>query len=209
MQRQVSSGPLFAYFFDIHPISLLCSHYVSNDFVCGDHVYYFALHRAANLFSAYLYLKLGQTPLKLTYVLIVKKRPQETATPADAAVVADAIDINTSHSTQHITYTTSSGDTSAFGNSTPRSSSSPSSLTRSTICLRSKLDVEYQAKEGKGVRDWFSLTDLQSRGGYSPDEDVVTIGILINDHSTSWVYSAADQLISRKINALANIHATT
>lgn len=34
----------------------------------------------------------------------------------------------------------------------------------------------------------------ETRGGYSSEEDALTIGVLIKDHSSSWVYSAGDAL---------------
>ena len=144
LSRHVHSGPLFAYFFDIAHFSLLCSHYFSNDFVCGDHVFYFVLHRQQQLFSAYLCLKRGTTSVALSFVLMVKQRKA-------AAQL------------------------------------SPASET-------SRIEGAIATAEGKGVLNWFTLADLQARGDNGAEKDALTIGVLIKDHSSSWVYSAADAL---------------
>ena len=211
LTRQVCSPPLFAFFFDIAPLSLLCSHYVSNDFVCGDHSYYFALHRQANCFSAFIYLKTGNTPVRLSYVLMVKQRKQLHRTnasspaphsPPEQRVEGEVDGLLEQHdaaalgagqqqpplSLSPVTSLVSSSVSSAF------SSPSDSPFSPSPVSLRVKLDVEYKAAEGKGIANWFTLADLTERDGYSVDEDAITIGVLIKDHSSAWVYSAADAL---------------
>ena len=211
LSRHVHSGPLFAYFFDIAPISLLCSHYISNDFVCGDHVFYFALHRQQHLFSAYLYLKSGTTPIPLSFVLMVKQRKGAESSPgSEAHQVAGAVDaemddveasglvdaaaaVDAAAEPQDDLPSALSPVTS-FSASSSTAFSASSSTSTSPVCLRVKLDVEYRAAEGKGVSNWFTLADLHERGGYNSEEDALTIGVLIKDHSSSWVYSAADAL---------------
>ena len=209
LSRQVCSPPLFAFFFDIAPLSLLCSHYISNDFVCGDHSYYFALHRQGNFFSAFVYLKTGATPVRLSYVLMVKQRkqPHRTAasSPAPPSPSEQRVDGEVDGLLEHdaaavvgpsqpplslspVTSLVSSSSSSAF------SSPSPPPFSPSPVSLRVKLDVEYKAAEGKGIANWFTLVDLTERGGYAVEEDAITIGVLIKDHSSAWVYSAADAL---------------
>ena len=218
LSRHVHSGPLFAYFFDIAPISLLCSHYISNDFLCGDHVYYFALHRQQHLFSAYLYLKSGSTPVALSFVLMLKQRKAAVAATvaqhsptSDMHRVEGAVDVDVDVDeveASGLANTAAAADAagepqsdlpSALSPGTPFSASSTAFSASSVgftspVCLRVKLDVEYSGAEGKGVSNWFTLADLQERGGYSSEEDALTIGVLIKDHSSSWVYSAADAL---------------
>ena len=178
LRRQVCSGPLFAFFFDIAPLSLLCSHYVSNDFVCGDHVYYFALHRQGAYFSAYLYLKSGALPVQLSFVLMVKQRRPQGASPAprspehraegevDLSMEPEGVVLGEgSHlpaSLSPVTSFVSSSASSSF--STP----SPSSLSSSPVSLRVKLDVEYRAAEGKGVSNW-SASPSHTRRAHAPD----------------------------------------
>ena len=211
LHRQIRSSPLFAFFFDIHPLSLLGSHYVSNDFVCGDHVYCFALHRQGDAFSAFVHLKSGAVPVQLSYVLMVKRRKRggmgmATADSSPAPLspelrpegegegAGSAVGSGVGAGVRGGSVSPAGSLASSASSVSSHSAAGWSSAPASAVCLRVKVEAEFGAAEGKGISNWFTLADLAQRGGYSADEDAITIGVLIKDHASSWVYSAADAL---------------